>query len=445
MELKTRYAKTSDGVNIAYHVLGEGSAYAWPGGVGGLQDQWHIPEMRGVLEDIAQRAKLVLSDTRGFGLSDRGSMDFSREAMVRDIEAVVDAACPGPFVMQTFSWMSIPALAYARENPDRVRALILLNGILRGSDLSESWRQLMRMARENWDDAVPFIVRSNDPAYTSTSTLDRYEESFRKETEKDTYLRFAAMIETWDAEDIVSRVEVPALVCHYGQSTFVPRDASRRLAAILPNATFASVTAEDTDGSRLDHVRASVQDFLRTALGRPGRVETSPSRPPQSGTAGATAIILFTDIVDSTPLTERMGDAAFRALSRSIDERVRAAMREHGGTPVDGKVLGDGVMGVFTSAAQAIAAARACVELGRELPMHIGMHAGDVLSEGTNVYGGAVNIASRICGLCAPGEILVSQTVRDLARTSAGVTFEDRGEQTLKGIEDPVRVFAIGG
>jgi adenylate cyclase len=100
-------------------------------------------------------------------------------------------------------------------------------------------------------------------------------------------------------------------------------------------------------------------------------------------------------------------------------------------------------MGVFTSAAQAIAAARACVELGRELPMHIGLHAGDVLSEGTNVYGGAVNIASRICGLCAPGEILVSQTVRDLARTSAGVTFVDRGEQALKGIEEPVRVFAV--
>jgi adenylate cyclase len=59
------------------------------------------------------------------------------------------------------------------------------------------------------------------------------------------------------------------------------------------------------------------------------------------------------------------------------------------------------------------------------------------------VYGGAVNIASRVCGLCAPGEILVSATVRDLARTSAGVTFEDRGEHALKGIEDAVRVFAV--
>jgi adenylate cyclase len=59
------------------------------------------------------------------------------------------------------------------------------------------------------------------------------------------------------------------------------------------------------------------------------------------------------------------------------------------------------------------------------------------------VYGGAVNIAARICGLSERGEILVSGTIRDLARTSAGVGFDDRGEQALKGVEEPVRVFAV--
>jgi adenylate cyclase len=75
--------------------------------------------------------------------------------------------------------------------------------------------------------------------------------------------------------------------------------------------------------------------------------------------------------------------------------------------------------------------------------LHVGVHAGDVITERDNVYGGAVNIASRICALSAPGEILVSATVRDLARTSSGVSFDDRGEHTLKGIADPVRVFAV--
>ncbi len=77
------------------------------------------------------------------------------------------------------------------------------------------------------------------------------------------------------------------------------------------------------------------------------------------------------------------------------------------------------------------------------LPLHLGIHAGDVIREGKNVYGGAVNIAARIAAASAPGELLVSDTVRSLARTSAGVTFTDRGEQSLKGIADPVRLFAV--
>jgi class 3 adenylate cyclase len=157
------------------------------------------------------------------------------------------------------------------------------------------------------------------------------------------------------------------------------------------------------------------------------------------------AVVLFTDIVDSTALTERLGDTVFRTASRALDEAMRAAMRESGGTPVEGKVLGDGVMGVFPTASQAIAAARRCIELSAEseLQLHVGLHAGDVIHEAGNVYGGAVNIASRVCGLSAPGEVLVSGTVRELARTSAGVEFEDRGEQALKGIDDAVRVYEV--
>ena len=66
-----------------------------------------------------------------------------------------------------------------------------------------------------------------------------------------------------------------------------------------------------------------------------------------------------------------------------------------------------------------------------------------MIREDNNVYGGAVNIASRISGLSAPGEVLVSDIVRGLARTSAGVVFEDRGEQSLKGVGEAVRVWAV--
>jgi class 3 adenylate cyclase len=368
-------------------------------------------------------------------------MDFSRESMVRDIEAVVDVACPGPFVMQTWAWFAIPALAYVAAHPGRVRALVLLNGILRGSDMSDGWKTLIRLARENWDDAVPFIARSNDASYDSTSTLEQYQESFRRHTDKDTYLQFAAMMETWDAGDIAPLVEAPALVCHYQESTFVSRDAARRLVTALPNSTFASVSTTDVAGSRIEHVRVAVQDFLRTALGRPGPADTAPARPPRSGTG----VILFADIVDSTALTAQIGNAAFRDRSRQVEDALRAAIRATGGTPVEGRTLGDGVLGDFNSASGAIGAAVACTDAASrlELALHVGIHAGAVIREAGNVHGIAVSMASRISALTGPNEILVSSTVRDLARASTDVTFEDRGEHALKGIAEPQRVFAV--
>jgi len=118
--------------------------------------------------------------------------------------------------------------------------------------------------------------------------------------------------------------------------------------------------------------------------------------------------------------------------------------REHAGTAIEDKLLGDGVL-AFTSVRQAIEAALACGAEGSHagLPLHLGLHAGDVIREGNNVYGGALNIASRISSQSAPGEVLVSDIVRCLARTSADVRFEDRGEQALKGVGEAVRVWAI--
>src|SRR3990170_4574841 len=157
--------------------------------------------------------------------------------------------------------------------------------------------------------------------------------------------------------------------------------------------------------------------------------------------------VLLTDIVDSTALTERLGDAPFRERARELDGALRAAIRECGGTPVEGRLVGDGLMAVFTSAREAIEGALRCRAASEStgLQLHLGIHAGDVIREGANVYGGAVNIAARIAGASAPGEVVVSDTVRGLARTSAGVSFEDRGQHALKGVADPQRLFAVRG
>lgn len=155
------------------------------------------------------------------------------------------------------------------------------------------------------------------------------------------------------------------------------------------------------------------------------------------------AVILFADIVDSTVLTERMGDSAFRALARRLDAGLRATIRECSGRPIEGKLLGDGVLAIFDSAQRAVECAMRCSREGSTigLPLHVGLHAGDVIREANNVFGGAVNIAARVAAASGPGEVLVSDTVRNLARTSSDVAFEDRGAHDLKGIGEPLRLF----
>jgi class 3 adenylate cyclase len=282
------------------------------------------------------------------------------------------------------------------------------------------------MAEDQWE----FFTNTLATAATGFEDANRASRTarlFRASMSSSAFMSYVHAAQEIDVRPLLPKVKVPTLVVQDGAG-FRTDALSRELAASIPGAYF--ITADD--------YTPDLREFVS------GQKEASHARERQRAPSYARmAVILFTDVADSTALTERMGDAAFREASRVLDERVRAAMREFGGRPVEGKVLGDGVMGVFTSAAQAVAAARACVEHAQELPLHIGLHAGDVTREGNNVYGGAVNIASRICGLCEPGEILVSATVRDLARTSAGVTFDDRGEHSLKGVADPVRVFAV--
>jgi len=444
MEPQVRYARAGDGVKIAWYSIGDGLAYVWPATPqgSGLVDAWHVPELRAVLEGIARRARLVVFDPRGFGLSDRSTTDFTRDAMVGDLEAVTEAAEVDSFTLQTFGYFSIPAVAFAARYPDRISALVLLNGLLRGADLSDSWKRLTRLAEEDWHVASALIARTNEASYTATVTLEQTEELFRRGASQEAFVAFSRAMADWDASDVAGSVVAPAIVVHYGAATmYTPLEASRRLAAALPNGTFTPIEFAGGAAMRVDHVTDVVRDYLRGAVPRQTREQLP--RPPSSSTG--TAVIIFTDIADSTALNERVGDTAFRKSSRALDDRVRTAIRDAGGMPVEGTVLGDGVMGVFSSAAQAIASALASVRAADALglQLHVGVHAGDVIYEQSNVYGGAVNIASRICAACQPGEILVSATVRDLARTSAGVTFEDRGESAFKGISDLVRVFAV--
>jgi class 3 adenylate cyclase len=166
--------------------------------------------------------------------------------------------------------------------------------------------------------------------------------------------------------------------------------------------------------------------------------------PPDELPDGA-VVILITDIAQSTELTESLGDQGFRRLSKKLETELDHLVRVHQGVRAPGNVRGDGILALFRSARQALSCALYCRAAAEEsgMKLHVGLHAGDVVKEKATVYGGAVNIASRIVDLSAPAEILVSDTVRGLARTSTRLRFKDRGEHVLKGVAEPVRVFAL--
>ena len=239
---------------------------------------------------------------------------------------------------------------------------------------------------------------------------------------------FEAMVE-WNVEALLPKIRARTLVIHNRDNGFLPLRVGQRLAARIPDANFSVI---DDPGHH--SVPSLIAEFLGEQI-----QNAEPDLP-----SGISAI-LFADIANSTALTEELVDGAFREKARALDTALRDAISAAGGTAIEGKLLGDGVLATFNAAREAISCARACHAAGGDvgLALHVGIHAGDVIREEGNVFGGAVNVAARISDASEAGETLVSSTVRDLARTSAGVSFEDRGERDLKGVSDAVRVFAV--
>jgi class 3 adenylate cyclase len=159
--------------------------------------------------------------------------------------------------------------------------------------------------------------------------------------------------------------------------------------------------------------------------------------------------VLFTDIENSTILTQQLGDADARARFRIHDKIVRDALASCHGSEV--KHTGDGLMAVFVSASHAIecamAAQRAIAGHNAALPdqridVRIGMSAGEPVAEGHDFFGAAVQLARRVCDEAEAGRIYVSNVVRDLCM-GKGIGFTNVGERTLKGFDEPIRVYEV--
>lgn len=150
--------------------------------------------------------------------------------------------------------------------------------------------------------------------------------------------------------------------------------------------------------------------------------------------------ILFTDVVGSTELLDRLGDEAAHDVRREHFSSLREAVREHGGREV--KSLGDGLMVVFEHAPAAVECAlamqRAIHASDEPAGLRIGIAAGDTVREGDDYFGRPVIVARRLCDAARGGDVLVSQSLRELMSGAAAHRLEPLGPLALKGLREPV-------
>jgi len=439
MEPRIQYAKTSDGVSIAFSTAGDGPALVRLQNppFSHLQLQW--PFHRTYYQRLMTRWMIVRFDPRGTGLSDRKADDFVLGARVSDLEAVVDHLGLRSVALHGVGFAGQVAIAYAAGHAARVNHLILDDAFARGADYLNvpQNRALRELLAGDWQAFTENVAWVSGLGREAARLAAQQTQACVTE---DTAKRMLTEMVGTDVSGLLPLVRAPTLVLQHSQAKTMTIDMAKHLAAGIPNARLVVI-----EGLHQDDVQRLMRAIEAFVNGEPEVLGPTESAGGPKATDSATAVILFADIADSTALTERLGDAAFREKARALDGALRSAIRDHDGTPIEGKLLGDGVLATFASAKDAIEGALACGEEGSHagLPLHLGVHAGDVIREEGNVFGGAVTIASRISDLAPPGEVLVSQTVRDLARTSAGVSFEDRGERELKGVGEPVRVFAV--
>jgi class 3 adenylate cyclase len=154
------------------------------------------------------------------------------------------------------------------------------------------------------------------------------------------------------------------------------------------------------------------------------------------------ATVLFTDIVDSTRTAASIGDARWHELVDAYHERARSAFSAHGGREID--AAGDGFLATFDVPAHAVECALEICRTVRDLDLEVraGCHTGEVERTPDSISGIAVHIGARVAALAGPGEVLVSQTVRDLTAGS-GLVFTESGEYELKGVPERWKLYRV--
>jgi class 3 adenylate cyclase len=436
-----RYARNGD-VSIAYTVIGEGELdLIFVGGfVGHLEIVPELPASREFWERLGSFAKVICFDKRGMGLSDRDVGEYTVEGIAEDMRAVLDAAGCERAAVFGVSEGGSAATYFAATQPDRVSSLVEYG----------TYARLARTADNPSGVPAELILSTTErmaAAWGDDPHLEWWAPSWKDDLEAQRWwgrllragtspgaiARVQELYLKLDVTALLGAVGVPALILWRRDDRLVPAALSRAVAEGIPGARGVELPGADHLFLAGDQAAllGEVEEFLTGS-----RRAEQPTR--------ALATVLFTDIVGSTERAAQVGDARWRELLAEHDRIARRAVARERGSVV--KSTGDGILATFDGPGRAIAAARemrAAVQ-APGLEIRAGIHTGECERLGPDLGGIAVHIGARVSAAAAAGEVLVSQTVRDLV-VGSELELEDRGAHALKGIPGEWRLFAVAG
>jgi len=442
MEPRIQYAKTADGVSIAFWTLGEGTPIVQIPYLpySHIQLEWQDPGQRRWYERLAEKRKLVRYDGRGSGLSDRNVADRSVEAQMRDLEAVAERLGLQRFVLSAAIAACPVGVAYAARHPEAVSHLVLWCPFV----LGPRDRAMDALRRTGDWELFTEAVAHDAFGWSSGEEAHRFAAYMRESTTPEEVGATFEALGRFDVAAVLSQVRTPTLIQHRrGLRGSYSAEAAKHLASGIPDARLVLLEGDSPAPwiGDMEAVLAAIDEFL-------GEGEEATARA-EPAAAGGFCTILFTDVEGSTALTQRLGDARAREVLRAHERIVREALRAHGGAEV--KAMGDGFMASFSSATRAlecaIAMQRAFAAREDEHPdtpirVRIGLNAGEPIAEDEDLFGTAVNMVARVAAHAEGGEILASDVVRQLV-AGKGFLFSDRGDVALRGFEDPVRLYEV--
>jgi pimeloyl-ACP methyl ester carboxylesterase len=311
-----QYAKTTDGVNIAYWAIGEGPPLVLLPNplVANIQLAWEVDFRRIAFEKLAERALVIHYDPRGLGVSQRDCFDLSPEAATRDLEAVVQSLGLGRFAIYGRVSTSM-GFVYSAEHPERVSHLILAvpsapPDLVRRLSASES------LIEQDWETYTEVLARLmagwDNPQSAPIAAM------IRATTETPSNFRSALDAQVaFSPEPFLSAIQTPTLILHGPDSENETRIA-RGLAGGIAGAHLVGIPGWPFGLSLPETAVNAILDFINTAPASPGAHIPAPQVD-----VSAVRTIVFTDVEGSTALNERLGDEAARTVLREHERITR--------------------------------------------------------------------------------------------------------------------------